>query len=78
MLSTMLTRDQLAARIDAFPRVEIAHTPTPLEEMTRLRESLAEEGIGVPHDLHQTRGPDGTGVWRKQSTPLRVRDAAHR
>lgn len=48
MLSTMLTRDQLAARIDAFPRVEIAHTPTPLEEMTRLRERLSEEGIGVP------------------------------
>ena len=39
----MLTREQLAARIDALPRVDIAHTPTPLEEMTRLRERLSEE-----------------------------------
>ena len=43
MLTTMLTRDQLNARIDALPRVNIAHTPTPLDEMTRLREQLAEE-----------------------------------
>ena len=39
----MLTREQLAARIDALPRVDIAHTPTPLEEMTRLRERLSKE-----------------------------------
>ncbi len=48
MLSTTLTREELAARIDAFPRVDIAHTPTPLEEMTRLRERLQEEGHTAP------------------------------
>ena len=42
----MLTREELAARVDALPRVDIAHTPTPLEEMTRLRERLMEEGEG--------------------------------
>ncbi len=35
-----LTPSQLQSRIDALPRVRIAHTPTPLEEMTRLREHL--------------------------------------
>ena len=45
---TMLTRQQLAEKIDALPRVEIAHIPTPLDEMTRLRERLIEEGHAVP------------------------------
>ena len=44
----MLTREQLSAKIDALPRVDIAHTPTPLEEMSRLRERLHEEGNQVP------------------------------
>ena len=48
MITTMLTRQELAAKVDAFPRVDIAHTPTPLEEMSRLRERLAEEGHAVP------------------------------
>lgn len=39
----MLTREELAARVEALPRIDIAHTPTPLEEMTRLRQRLAEE-----------------------------------
>ncbi len=45
---TMLTREELAARVDALPRVDIAHTPTPLEEMPRLRERLTEDGHVVP------------------------------
>ena len=45
----MLTREELTARVDALPRVDIAHTPTPLEEITRLRERLMEEREdGVP------------------------------
>ena len=44
----MLTREELAAKIDAMPRVEIAHTPTPLDEMKRLRERLISEGHAVP------------------------------
>ena len=44
----MLTREELSAKIDALPRVDIAHTPTPLDEMTRLRERLREEGNAVP------------------------------
>ena len=46
--NTMLTREELAARVDALPRVDIAHTPTPLEEMPRLRERLTEDGHVVP------------------------------
>ena len=45
---TMLTREELAARVDALPRVDIAHTPTPLEEMPRLRERLTADGHVVP------------------------------
>ena len=43
MLSTMLTREELTTRVDALPRVDIAHTPTPLDEMSRLRERLSNE-----------------------------------
>ena len=47
-----LTREELAAKVDALPRVDMAFTPTPLEELTRLRERLAEEsgdgGFAVP------------------------------
>ena len=39
----MLTREELSDRIDALPRVDIAHTPTPLDEMSRLREHLVED-----------------------------------
>ena len=39
----MLTREELTARVNAFPRVDIAHTPTPLDEMPRLRERLSDE-----------------------------------
>lgn len=44
----MLTKKELTAKIEALPRVDIAHTPTPLEEMTRLRERLQDEGNTVP------------------------------
>ena len=40
---TALTASELQARIDALPRVRIAHTPTPLDEMTRLREHLGAD-----------------------------------
>ena len=46
--TTMLKREELAARIDALPRIDIAHTPTPLEMMPRLQERLTEEGHAVP------------------------------
>ena len=35
-----LSRSELAAKLDALPRIDLAHTPTPLEEMTRLRDEL--------------------------------------
>ena len=44
----MLNKNELTAKIEALPRVDIAHTPTPLEEMTRLRERLHDEGNTVP------------------------------
>lgn len=44
----MLTKKELTVKIEALPRVDIAHTPTPLEEMTRLRERLQDEGNTVP------------------------------
>ncbi len=44
----MLTKNELTAKIEALPRVDIAHTPTPLEEMTRLRERLQDDGNTVP------------------------------
>lgn len=48
MTSALLTYNQLQARIDKFPRVDTAHTPTPLEEMHRLRERLGGHKSGVP------------------------------
>lgn len=42
-----LTLQQLQAKLDALPRIELAHTPTPLEELTRLRDQLG--GDDVPH-----------------------------
>ena len=58
----MLSRDQLAARIDAFPRIDIAHTPTPLEEMTRLRERLTEENHGNAVPRIFVKREDMTGL----------------
>ncbi len=58
----MLTRDELAARIDAIPRVDIAHTPTPLDEMTRLRESLVDEGDGQDVPRIFVKREDMTGL----------------
>ncbi len=43
-----LTRSQLQSRIEALPRIDIAHTPTPLDDMPRLREYLVNEGHTVP------------------------------
>lgn len=37
------TREDLLSRIAAVPRVRIAHLPTPLEEMPRLREALGPD-----------------------------------
>lgn len=58
----MLTRDELAARIDAIPRVDIAHTPTPLDEMTRLRERLTDEGDGQDVPRIFVKREDMTGL----------------
>ncbi len=43
-----LTVEELTARVDALPRVDIAHTPTPLEALDRLRQQLMEEGVDAP------------------------------
>ena len=40
MPNQQLTPSDLRAKLDALPRIELAHTPTPLEEMTRLRAEL--------------------------------------
>lgn len=45
MPTPLITRAQLAAKLDALPRIDLAHTPTPLEEMTRLREELGGERV---------------------------------
>ena len=57
----MLTKDELTAKIDALPRVDIAHTPTPLEEMSRLREHLQEEGNDTVPQIYVKR-EDLTGL----------------
>ena len=41
-----LTPDQLADRLDSLPRIDLAHSPTPLEELTRLRDELG--GVDAP------------------------------
>lgn len=46
MTTPHLSPSELAAKLDALPRIDLAHTPTPLEEMTRLREELG--GARVP------------------------------
>ncbi len=58
----MLTRQELATRIDALPRVDIAHTPTPLEDMTRLRERLIEEGSAPAVPRVFVKREDMTGL----------------
>ena len=35
-----LTPDELRAKLDTLPRIDLAHTPTPLEELPRLRDEL--------------------------------------
>ena len=72
MITTMHTRQELAAKIDAFPRVDIAHTPTPLDEMSRLRERLAGRRSYSSVNLHQTGGHDRSCIRGQQSTALRV------
>ena len=45
-----LTRDDLEARVNAVPRVKLAHLPTPLEHCRRLSESLGGPDIYVKRD----------------------------
>lgn len=46
----MITRDDLRARIDALPRVQLAHLPTPLERCSRLAEALGAPEIWIKRD----------------------------
>ena len=43
MPTPYLTPDDLRAKLDSLPRIDLAHTPTPLEELTRLRDELGGE-----------------------------------
>ena len=64
---TRLRRAALQARIDALPRVRLAHLPTPLEPCPRLSAAL-----GGPDDLDQARRPHRPRVRRQQDPPARV------
>lgn len=46
----LLSRDELRARVDAFPRVRLAHLPTPLEHCPRLSEALGGPDIHIKRD----------------------------
>ncbi|MEX0762949.1 MAG: pyridoxal-phosphate dependent enzyme [Dehalococcoidia bacterium] len=46
----LMTRAQLKARLTKFPRVRMAHLPTPLEEMPRLTKSLEGPRILVKRE----------------------------
>ena len=61
-MSELLNREQLAAKIDALPRIDIAHTPTPLDEMTRLRERITEENGDVSMPRIFVKREDLTGL----------------
>jgi D-cysteine desulfhydrase family pyridoxal phosphate-dependent enzyme len=45
-----LTRNELRSRLDAFPRIRLAHLPTPLEFCPRLSETLGGPDIHVKRD----------------------------
>lgn len=45
-----MTRDDLLARLDALPRVELAHLPTPLDPAPRLSEALGGPEIWIKRD----------------------------
>ena len=55
-----LSPDQLQAKLDALPRIELAHTPTPLEELTRLRDELG--GDGAPRIFVKREDLTGLGM----------------
>jgi 1-aminocyclopropane-1-carboxylate deaminase/D-cysteine desulfhydrase-like pyridoxal-dependent ACC family enzyme len=46
----VLTPDQLQSHIDKLPRMDIAHLPTPLEEMPRLTERLGGPSIWIKRE----------------------------
>ena len=46
----VLTPEQLQAHIDKLPRIDIAHLPTPLEEMPRLTERLDGPNIWIKRE----------------------------
>lgn len=48
--AALLTREELRARVDAFPRVRLAHLPTPLERCPRLSEALGGPEIHIKRD----------------------------
>lgn len=45
-----MLQDQLIERLSAFPRVRLAHLPTPLEPMTRLSQQLENVSLLVKRD----------------------------
>ena len=49
-MATTLTRAELQARIDALPRVRLAHLPTPLERCPRLSAALGGPDIWIKRD----------------------------
>jgi D-cysteine desulfhydrase family pyridoxal phosphate-dependent enzyme len=49
-MATTLTRADLQARIDALPRVPLAHLPTPLEHCRRLSAALRGPDIWIKRD----------------------------
>jgi len=50
MLQPPLTRDALKARVDAHPRVALAHLPTPLDHCPRFSEALGGPEIYIKRD----------------------------
>ena len=55
-----LTPHELQAKLDALPRIELAHTPTPLEELTRLRSELG--GDSAPRIFVKREDLTGLGM----------------
>jgi 1-aminocyclopropane-1-carboxylate deaminase/D-cysteine desulfhydrase-like pyridoxal-dependent ACC family enzyme len=48
--AALLTREELRARLDAFPRIPLAHLPTPLEPCPRLSAALGGPDIHIKRD----------------------------
>ena len=49
-MEAAVTRDDLAARVAAHPRIRLAHLPTPLDPCTRLAEALGVRALYIKRD----------------------------